>query len=58
MEGLNFVPVTPGSLLITPVILSSGLYPGFYPGGSSYPGGGSNLPAVPVTPKTLTLVPA
>jgi len=58
-QGITLFATSPlAGLTLNPVLMLGGTYPGVYPGASTFPGGGSDLPATPVTPRTLTLVPA
>jgi len=57
-QAATIFAATPRSLLLTPVAQIAGSYPGVYPGITTFPGGGSGLIMLPVTPRTLTLVPA
>ena len=51
---LTGTPYSPATLTPTAIVFSDGLYPGFYPSSSAYPGRNTSLGGSAVTAATLT----
>lgn len=50
---LTATPVAPSALSAAAIALQAGLFPGFFPGATSYPGRGNTLGAQTVAPSSL-----